>query len=81
MAEKGSPCASRLGVATETTGVVRLWAAWAPAASRWAFCRERTPTLRHPLTCTGRSLWQPRRYRIPLKSRLLWRQEVGIRER
>ena len=36
MPEKG---ASRLGVATETTGVVRVWASWAPAASRWAFCR------------------------------------------
>lgn len=33
------------------------------------------------LTCTGWSLWQPRRHRISLKSRLLWRQEVGIRER
>lgn len=37
MAEKGSPCARRLGVATETTGVVRVWA---PAASRWAFCQR-----------------------------------------
>lgn len=40
MAEKGSPCARRLGVATETTGVVRVWVACAPAASRWAFCRR-----------------------------------------
>lgn len=40
MAEKGSPCARRLGVATETTGVVRVCAACAPAASRWAFCRR-----------------------------------------
>jgi len=40
MAEKGMPWASRLGVATETTGVVRFWASWAPAASRWAFCRR-----------------------------------------
>ena len=37
--------------------------------------------LSHSLTCTGWSLWQPRRYRVSLKSRLLWRQEVGIRER
>lgn len=31
-------------------------------------------------TCTCWSLWQPRRHCISLKSRLLWRQEVGIRE-
>lgn len=40
MAEKGSPCARRLGVATETTGVVRVCATWAPAASRCAFCQR-----------------------------------------
>lgn len=33
------------------------------------------------LTCTSWSLWQPRRHCISLKSWLLWRQEVGIRER
>lgn len=44
MAEKGRPCARRLGVATETTGVVRVGATWAPAASRWAFCQDSTKT-------------------------------------
>lgn len=36
--------------------------------------------LNHCFTCTCWSLWQPRRHCISLKSRLLWRQEVGIRE-
>lgn len=45
IAEKGSPCARRLGVATDTTGVVRVWATWAPAAKRWAFCQKSTHEL------------------------------------
>lgn len=36
--------------------------------------------LNHLFTCTCWSLWQPWRYCISLKGRLLWRQEVGIRE-
>ena len=32
------------------------------------------------LTCAGRSLWQPRRHRVSLERRLLWRQEVRVRE-
>lgn len=37
MAEKGSPCVSRLGVATETTGVVKEWVAW-ETPNRCVFC-------------------------------------------
>lgn len=37
--------------------------------------------LAHSLTRTSWSLWQPWRHRVSLKSRLLGRQEVGIRER
>lgn len=41
MEEKGRPWLSKLGVATETTGVVSEWVDW-ETPRRWAlFCREK----------------------------------------
>lgn len=49
MEEKGRPWLSKLGVATETTGVVSEWVDW-ETPRRWAlFCRRKLSVRRYQM--------------------------------